>query len=103
MKGHGRLILVAPEQGGYELKSSKSKPLDSNKVVNGTLVSVSEASGGRGSQDETGGAGRRSLVAELNFGGLSSLLHPQNCGCHLFGSSAKGWVSRSSEQNQSKL
>jgi hypothetical protein len=43
MKGHGRLILVAPEQGGYELKSSKLKPLDSNKVVNGTLVSVSEA------------------------------------------------------------
>jgi len=42
MKGHGRLILVAPEQGGYELKS-KLKPLDSNKVVNATLVSVSEA------------------------------------------------------------
>lgn len=42
MKGHGRLILVAPEQGGYELKS-KLKPLDSNKVVNATLVSVSAA------------------------------------------------------------
>jgi hypothetical protein len=42
MKGHGRLILVAPEQGGYELKS-KLRPLDSNKVVNATLVSVSEA------------------------------------------------------------
>jgi hypothetical protein len=42
MKGHGRLILVAPEQGGYELKS-KLKPLDTNKVVNGALVSVSEA------------------------------------------------------------
>jgi len=41
MKGHGRLILVAPEQGGYELKS-KLKPLDTNKVVNGALVSVSE-------------------------------------------------------------
>ena len=42
MKGHGRLILTSPEQGGYELKSSKLKPLDSNKVVNATLVSVSE-------------------------------------------------------------
>ena len=41
-KGHGRLILVPAEQGGYELKSSKLKPLDSNKVVNATLVSVSE-------------------------------------------------------------
>jgi len=43
MKGHGRLTLVAPEQGGYELKSSKLKPLDLNKVVNVTIVSVSEA------------------------------------------------------------
>ena len=43
MKGHGRLILMAPEQGGYELKSPKLKPLDSNKVVNGNLVSVDEA------------------------------------------------------------
>jgi hypothetical protein len=43
MKGYGRLILVAPEQGGYELKS-KLKPLDSNKVVvKATLVLVSEA------------------------------------------------------------
>ena len=41
-KGHGRLILMSPEQGGYELKSSKLKPLDSNKVVNATLVSVDE-------------------------------------------------------------
>src|SRR5258707_10815766 len=31
MKGHGRLILVAPEQGGYELKS-KLKPRDTTKV-----------------------------------------------------------------------
>lgn len=30
MKGHGRLILVAPEQGSYEIK--KLKPLDSDKV-----------------------------------------------------------------------
>jgi hypothetical protein len=43
MKGHGRLILVAPEQGGYEMKSSKLKPLDANKVVDGTRVSVEEA------------------------------------------------------------
>lgn len=42
MKGHGRLILMAPEQGGYELRSSKLKPLDSNRVVNATLVSVDE-------------------------------------------------------------
>jgi hypothetical protein len=42
MKGHGRLVLMSPEQGGYELKSSKLKPLDSNKVVNATLVSVGE-------------------------------------------------------------
>ena len=30
MKGHGRLILVAPEQGSYEIK--KLKPLDGDKV-----------------------------------------------------------------------
>ena len=42
MKGHGRLVLMAPEQGGYELRSSKLKPLDSDKVVNETLVSVDE-------------------------------------------------------------
>ena len=42
MKGHGRLVLMSPEQGGYELKSSKLKPLDSNKVINATLVSVGE-------------------------------------------------------------
>jgi hypothetical protein len=42
MKGHGRLVLMSPEQGSYEMKSSKLKPLDSNKVVNDTLVSVDE-------------------------------------------------------------
>ena len=41
-KGHGRLVLMSPEQGGYELKSAKLKPLDSNKVVSTTLVSVAE-------------------------------------------------------------
>jgi len=30
MKGHGRLISVAPEQGSYEIK--KLKPLDADKV-----------------------------------------------------------------------
>jgi len=33
---------MSPEQGGYELKSSKLKPLDANKVANPTLVSVDE-------------------------------------------------------------
>ena len=41
-KGHGRLVLMSPEQGSYEMKSSKLKPLDSKKVVNATLVSVDE-------------------------------------------------------------
>jgi hypothetical protein len=43
MKGHGRLVLMSPEQAGYELKSDKLKPLDASKVVNATLVSTSEA------------------------------------------------------------
>ena len=42
MKGHGRIVVMSPEQGSYELKSSKLKPSDSNKVVNTTLVSVDE-------------------------------------------------------------
>jgi Protein of unknown function (DUF2846) len=42
MKGHGRLILTDPEQGRYEVNSSKMKPLDLKKVVNTTLVSVDE-------------------------------------------------------------
>src|SRR5437868_4353503 len=33
MKGHGRLILTDPEQGRYEVNSSKMKPLDLKKVV----------------------------------------------------------------------
>ena len=41
-KGHGRLILVPREQGGYELKSDKLKPLDANKVANKDVVSVDE-------------------------------------------------------------
>jgi len=42
-KGHGRLVLMAAEQGIYELKSSKLKPLDSSKVVDKARVSVEEA------------------------------------------------------------
>jgi len=30
MKGHGRLLSIAPEQGSYEIK--KLKPLDADKV-----------------------------------------------------------------------
>ena len=44
MKGHGRLILMAPEQGSYELKSKKLKPLDASKIVDHARVSVAEAS-----------------------------------------------------------
>jgi len=43
MKGHGRLLLVAPEQGHYEI-SSKLKPLDSDKVEDKARVSVEEVS-----------------------------------------------------------
>ena len=42
MKGHGRLILPAAEQGRYELQSNKLKPLDGNKVVDSSRVSVEE-------------------------------------------------------------
>jgi len=41
-KGHGRLVLVSREQGGYELKSDKLKPLDANKVVSKDVVSLGE-------------------------------------------------------------
>lgn len=41
MKGHGRLVLVAPEQGSYEIKNLK--PLDSDKVKDTEHVSVAEA------------------------------------------------------------
>jgi hypothetical protein len=42
MKGHGRVVLMSAEQGSYEMKSSKLKPLDANRVANATLVSVDE-------------------------------------------------------------
>ncbi len=41
MKGHGRLTLVAPEQGTYEVKSLK--PLDASKVKDTQHVSVTIA------------------------------------------------------------
>jgi len=41
-KGHGRLVLVPREQGIYELKSDKLKPLDANKVANKDVVSLDE-------------------------------------------------------------
>src|SRR5215469_10653220 len=41
-KGHGRLVLVPREQGSYELKSDKLKPLDANKVANKDVVSLDE-------------------------------------------------------------
>ena len=41
-KGHGRLLLMSPEQGSYELKSKKLKPLDASKVMDKTRVSVDE-------------------------------------------------------------
>src|SRR5690349_6464225 len=41
MKGHGRLILVAGEQAGYELK--QLKPSDEGKVVDKNRVSTAEA------------------------------------------------------------
>jgi hypothetical protein len=43
MKGHGRLILTAPEQGRYELQSNQMKPLDANKVDDTSRVSVTGA------------------------------------------------------------
>lgn len=43
MKGHGRLILMAPEQAVYELKSDKLKPVDASKVLNTAMVSTEEA------------------------------------------------------------
>ena len=43
MKGHGRLILMSAEQGAYELKSDKLKPIDASKVANATMVSTDAA------------------------------------------------------------
>src|SRR5580765_8108690 len=46
-KGHGRLILMSPEQGSYELKSKKLKPLDASKVVDKTRISIEEVGSAR--------------------------------------------------------
>jgi hypothetical protein len=43
MKGHGRLVLVTPEQGSYEIK--KLKPLSADKVKDSQHV-VANAEGG---------------------------------------------------------
>ena len=43
MKGHGRLVLMPREQAGYELVSTKLKPLDASKVADKERVSVEEA------------------------------------------------------------
>ena len=45
-KGHGRLILMSPEQGSYELKSKKLKPLDASKVMDKARVSLEEVGAG---------------------------------------------------------
>lgn len=42
MKGHGRLSLVAAEQGMYDLKSKKLKPLDADKILDKARVSAAE-------------------------------------------------------------
>jgi len=46
-KGHGRLILMSPEQASYEL--NKLKPLDASKVANMAMVSTEEAHPGTAS------------------------------------------------------
>jgi hypothetical protein len=43
LKGHGRLVSMAPEQGAYEIK--KLKPLDSDKVKDTQHVSLTLGSG----------------------------------------------------------
>lgn len=53
-KGHGRLVLMSPEQGSYELKSKKLKPLDASKVMDKTRVSLEEV--GTGSRETASAA-----------------------------------------------
>lgn len=45
MKGHGRMVLVAPEQGGYEIK--KLKPLDAEKVKDSQHVVAANMGAGK--------------------------------------------------------
>lgn len=40
MKGHGRLIMMVPEQARYELQAKNLKPLDADKVVDKARVSL---------------------------------------------------------------
>lgn len=40
MKGHGRLVMMVPEQARYELKTKNLKPLDADKVTDKARVSL---------------------------------------------------------------
>ena len=40
MKGHGRLIMMVPEQARYELQAKNLKPLDADKVTDKARVSL---------------------------------------------------------------
>jgi hypothetical protein len=43
MKGHGRVVAVAPEQARFELKAKDLKPLDVDKVTDKERVSIEQA------------------------------------------------------------
>jgi hypothetical protein len=68
MKGHGRLILMTPEQAGYELKSDKLKPLDASKVANAAMVSTDEAHPGAASNQPQGAAAPKVQVSSAAQG-----------------------------------
>jgi hypothetical protein len=44
-KGHGRLTLLQPEQGAFEIK--KTKPLGTNKITDRSVVTIYEGSDGQ--------------------------------------------------------
>jgi len=46
MKGHGRVVAVAPEQARFELKAKNLKPLDADKVTDKGRVSLEQVSFG---------------------------------------------------------
>ena len=46
MKGHGRVVAVAPEQARFELKAKNLKPLDADKVSDRQRVSIEQVSFG---------------------------------------------------------
>jgi hypothetical protein len=56
MKGHGRLVIAPVEQASYELKSSKLKALDADKIDDKTRVTVDEDPAG--SPESTGSAAK---------------------------------------------